>query len=204
VASGQSVRVGRICGGTEIAGQIATAAVTLSALSALHLLQVRKVLAREQKPEGSSLSRNSLNEAVGFQGEDHLVYGRWAHAKVSLHVGLGGRPAADPAVVVNEGEILPLFVCEGFRRHEESVSASGMHLRTTETLACAVPVQARSGHASDGLQNGSVQLLGIDAQSAGICLDDRDPSDELPVSLPFLLKFSFQLIELTLEKSASL
>ncbi len=76
-----------------------------------------------------------------------------------------------------------------------------MRSRTAEVLACAVPVRTRAGHTSDGLQNGSVQLLGIDPQPAGICLDDCDSADELPVSLLFFLKFSFQLIELTLEKA---
>jgi len=96
----------------------------LSALSAFSLLQVRKILACEQEPDGSSLPGSSLNEAVGFQGEDHLVHGRRAHAKISLHVGLGGRPAVDPAVVVNERKILSLFVREGFCRHERSVPFS--------------------------------------------------------------------------------
>jgi hypothetical protein len=88
------------------------------------LLQVRKILACEEEPEGSSLPGNPLNEAVGFQVEDHLVH-RWrAHAKVSLHVGLGRRTAVDPAVVMNEREILPLFVREGFCRHKGSVPFS--------------------------------------------------------------------------------
>ena len=200
VAGLQSVRGRRICGCTETVRQISTAAVTLSALSAFPLLQVRKIRACEQEPDGSSLSRNPFNVAVGFECDDHLVHGRRAHAKVSLHVGLGGRPAVDPAVVVNEREILSLSVREGFRRHEGSVPVFSMRLRMAEMLTCAVPVRACARHASYGLQNGSVQLLGIDAQPAGICLDDCDSADELPVSLPLLLKFSFQLIELTLKK----
>ena len=56
--------------------------------------------------------------------EDHLVHGRRAHAKVFLHVGLSGRLAVDLAVVVNEGEILTLFVREGFCRHKGSVPLS--------------------------------------------------------------------------------
>jgi hypothetical protein len=78
------------------------------------LLEIRKILAREQKPDGSSLPGSPLYETVGFKCEDHLVHGRRAHPKIALHVGLGGGLAFDLAVVVNEREILTLFVCEGF------------------------------------------------------------------------------------------
>jgi hypothetical protein len=52
------------------------------------------------------------------------VYGWRAHLKVSLHVGLGGRLAIDFSEVVNEREVLSLFVSEGFLGHGGSVSAS--------------------------------------------------------------------------------
>ena len=97
---------------------------SLFTLSTIQLLQVRKTFSREQEPDGSSLPGNPLNEAIRFQGEDHLVNGWWTHAKVSLHVGFGGRTAVDPAVVMNEREILPLFMREGFCRHEGSVPFS--------------------------------------------------------------------------------
>ena len=96
----------------------------LSALSTFQLFQVRKILACQQEPDGSSLPGSPLNEAVGFQCKDHLVHRRRAYAKVSLHVGLSGRTAVDPAVVMNESEILSLFVREGFCRHEGSVPFS--------------------------------------------------------------------------------
>lgn len=91
-------------------------------ICAEHVLAIpnRKILARKQEPNGSSLPGNSLNEAVGVQCEDHLVHGRKTHAKVSLHVGLGRGLAVDLAAVVNEREILTLFVCEGFWGHKES------------------------------------------------------------------------------------
>jgi len=95
-----------------------SASLTLSALRKLHSLQVWKVLAREQKPEGSALPRSSLNVAVGFECDDHLVNRRRADAKVPLHLGLGRRTTVDFAVVVNEGEILALFMRERFRMHE--------------------------------------------------------------------------------------
>ena len=83
--------------------------------------QVREVLACEQEPDGSSLPRHPLNEADGFKVEDHLVHGRGADMKVSLHVGLGRRTAVELAVVIKECKILTLFVGEGFCRHEGSV-----------------------------------------------------------------------------------
>lgn len=124
VAGVQSVRAGRICGFAETVRQIETGALALSALNTLQLLQIRKILACNQKPDGSSLPGSPLDKTVGFQGDDHLVHGRWAHPKVSLHVGLGGRPAVDLAVVVNEDEILSLFVREGFCRYKGSVPFS--------------------------------------------------------------------------------
>ena len=108
----------------------------LSVLSTLQLIQVRQILSREEEPDGPSLPRNPLNETVGFQGKDHLVHGRRAHAKVSLHVGLGGRTAVDPAVVMNERQILPLFAREGFCRHKASVPFS-------------IDVPVKTGHRCD-------------------------------------------------------
>ena len=121
----QRARYGCICGFTETVRQIATAALAFSALSTLQLLKIRKIPACKQKPDGSSLPGSTLNETVGFKSKDHLVHGGRAHAKVSLHIGLGGRLAVDLAVVVNEGEILTLFVGEGFCRHERSLLVSG-------------------------------------------------------------------------------
>jgi hypothetical protein len=62
-------------------------------------------------------------------------------------------------------------------------------------------VRACPAHTSDRLQNGPIQLFGIDPQPTGICLNDGEPANELSVSLPFLLQFGFQLDELILEKA---
>jgi hypothetical protein len=66
------------------------------------LFEGRKILAGEQKPDRSPLAGRSLNKTVCFERADHLVYGRRAYLKVSLHVGLGWRLAVDLAVIVNE------------------------------------------------------------------------------------------------------
>ncbi len=51
----------------------------------------------------------ALDETCLFEGENHLMNGRWCDLEVSLHVGLGGWPPHDAGVGVNEGEILPLL-----------------------------------------------------------------------------------------------
>ena len=80
-----------------------------------------RVLAWEQEPDGSSLPGNPLNEAIRFQGENHLVH-RWrAHAEVSFHIGLGRGSAMD-LVVVDEREILTLLVREGFHGRRSTLS----------------------------------------------------------------------------------
>ena len=47
-----------------------------------------------------------------FEGEDHLVDGRWADAEMTLHVGFSGRASEHARVGVDEGQILALFLGE--------------------------------------------------------------------------------------------
>jgi hypothetical protein len=44
------------------------------------------------------LSRLSSDEALSFEGEDHLVDGWWRDLEMALHVGFGGRSFVDVAV----------------------------------------------------------------------------------------------------------
>lgn len=74
------------------------------------------------------------------------MYGRRTHLKVSLHVGLGGRPAVDLAEVVDKCEILPLFVCEGFCGHRGSVSASGAHQKGRKRASQSDDLPVKTGH----------------------------------------------------------
>ena len=62
---------------------------------------------------------------------------RRAHAEISLHIGFGRRAAVHLAVVVNEREILSLFVGERFCGHGTSVSAFHMYSVTPEAIADA-------------------------------------------------------------------
>ena len=54
-----------------------------------------------------------------LQGEHQLVNGGRAHLEVTLDVGLGRRPAVDPDVGIDEGQVLTLRVGEaGLRRRQ--------------------------------------------------------------------------------------
>ena len=58
------------------------------------------------------LSRLSSDEALSFEGDDHLM-DRWRRdLEVALHVGFGGGSSVDPGVGIDEGEILALFFGE--------------------------------------------------------------------------------------------
>ena len=58
------------------------------------------------------LSRLSSDEALSFEGEDHLVNGWRRDLEVTLHVGFGGWSSVDAGIGINEGEILALFFGE--------------------------------------------------------------------------------------------
>jgi len=49
------------------------------------------------------------NEAISFEGHDHLVDRRRADLKVALHVGLGGRTSEHVRVGVDESQVLALL-----------------------------------------------------------------------------------------------
>lgn len=64
-------------------------------------------------------ARASFDEAGTFEGEHHLMDGWRGDAEVARHVGFSRRSAEDAAVGMDEGQILALFLCEGWsrRRH---------------------------------------------------------------------------------------
>jgi len=77
------------------------------------LNQVRELVARNQQADGSSLARCSLDKAMSFEHQNHLVYGRRGDFKVLLHFGLRRWEAVDFSVVVNERQVLALLVGVG-------------------------------------------------------------------------------------------
>ena len=52
------------------------------------------------------------DEAVSFEGDDHLVDRGRADAEVALHVGFGGRASEHVRVGVDEGQVLALLFGE--------------------------------------------------------------------------------------------
>ena len=46
------------------------------------------------------------DEPCAFERQHHLVNGRWANAKILLHVGFGRRLAMQACIEVDEGQIL--------------------------------------------------------------------------------------------------
>ena len=52
------------------------------------------------------------NEAVSFEGEDHLVDRRRADAEMALDVGFGGWASEHVGVGMDEGEVTPLLLGE--------------------------------------------------------------------------------------------
>jgi hypothetical protein len=60
----------------------------------------------------SRLSRNATNESELLKDHDHAMDRRGRDSEVSLHIGLGRRPAVEQHVGVDEGEVLALLVGE--------------------------------------------------------------------------------------------
>ena len=54
----------------------------------------------------------TANEALAFEGENHLVNRGWADAEMMLHVGFGRRAPEHVRVGVDEGQILALLFGE--------------------------------------------------------------------------------------------
>ena len=65
---------------------------------------------RDQQLDGSGLAGRSRNEPPCFECQDHLMYGWRRNSKVPLHLGLRGRASVDFAVIMDEGQVLALFI----------------------------------------------------------------------------------------------
>ena len=52
------------------------------------------------------------DEAVSFEGDDHLVDRRRADAEMALDVGFGGGPSEHVRVGMDESEVVPLLLGE--------------------------------------------------------------------------------------------
>ena len=70
--------------------------------------------------DGPGLPGRSLEEAACFECQDHLMHGGRRDSKVLLHFGLGWRTSMDFVVVINESQILTLFVGVGLLHRHRS------------------------------------------------------------------------------------
>jgi len=91
----------------------------------------------------SGLPGRSRDEPARFKCQDHLM-NRWRRdSKVLLHFGLRGRATVDFAVVMDEGQVLTLFIriCFLHRHHSnKDVYAARREL----SVSSAARFQARS------------------------------------------------------------
>ncbi len=72
-------------------------------------------IGRHQHTDGSSFTRDTLDEPAFLESEDHGVDGRRSHPKELLHVSLGRWLPMNESVRPYEGEVLPLKRCESWR-----------------------------------------------------------------------------------------
>ena len=69
-------------------------------------------MGRNEEFDASGEARLTANEAVSFEGDDHLV-DRWrTDLEVALQIGLGGWASEHVRVGVDEGQILALLFGE--------------------------------------------------------------------------------------------
>lgn len=76
----------------------------------LLLIQIGKLVSREEHLNGSALPWHSRDKAVSFQRQNHLMHTWRCDLEIPLHFSLGRRTPVELCVVVDEGEILALFL----------------------------------------------------------------------------------------------
>ena len=98
------------------------------------LFQIRQFHRCDEKPNRPSLSGSPLDEAPSLQPEHHIVDRGRRHSEIALHIGLGRRSAIHLLVVVDERQILTLFL------------AKCLHLTIScSPSRCRCPWQLRAG-----------------------------------------------------------
>ncbi len=78
-------------------------------------MQRWQLIGRQQYANTSCPSRSTANQALFLQVYQHSVDRRMRYAKVSLHVGFSRRVADNFGVVVDERQVLTLFLCVKMR-----------------------------------------------------------------------------------------
>ena len=78
-------------------------------------LEDRQLVRRDEDADASGDARLACDEAVAFEGENHLVDRRWSDAEMTLHVGFGGSLVEHARIDVDEGQILALLIGDAMR-----------------------------------------------------------------------------------------
>jgi hypothetical protein len=71
-----------------------------------------EVLGLDKKLDAAGGAGGAPDEADAFESEHHLMHAGRRDLEVTLHVSFRGRSAKDPAVGVDEGEVLTLLLSE--------------------------------------------------------------------------------------------
>jgi hypothetical protein len=72
----------------------------------------RQLVRWDEDGDASGDAGLSWDEAVAFEGKDHLMDRRWTDAEVALHVGSGRRLVEHVGIDIDEGQILASFLSE--------------------------------------------------------------------------------------------
>src|SRR2546426_9729456 len=84
-------------------------AAAVSAVPGVSLRQVRQLLTCGEQPYGAPQAGSPFDQPLSLQREHHLVHGWRCYAKIPFHVGLRRRSPVDLRVIVDKGQVLPLF-----------------------------------------------------------------------------------------------
>src|SRR5438093_333444 len=99
----------------------------------------------DQQSNGSALPRRTGNQSLGFQSNDHLMYGRRCDPEIVLHVSLRGSAPHNLSVVVDEGQILPLFFSVRSIHAKTTFNRLGKSRERDVILHCTIRKAPRAG-----------------------------------------------------------
>jgi len=119
-------------GGEAVESALAVFVQTLQRRAELQTVAPEDIASRLRALEAlAGFSRLALNETGFFQGQNHLVHRRCGHLEVPTHIGFCRRAFEDPAIDVNEGQVLALQLRELWRAGARLVAKRLIHLRFT-------------------------------------------------------------------------
>ena len=75
----------------------------------VELLKRPQLPQRPQNLNNTPSTRHPANQPFFFQRKHHLVHSGWRNPEIALYISFGRSPAVYLGVVINKGQILPLF-----------------------------------------------------------------------------------------------